>query len=108
MLTLQEDFLLLCPFSFLQSTEPSAGCPPVLQGFIKEPNLFLHILSHLNNMGRTVRFVSFQSNAFELLARHSGSFEFLMDSGVVDRNKVICLEEVEQFIKEVVEICVKI
>ena len=54
-------------------------------------------------MSGTVRFVSFQSNVFELFARHSSSFEFSMDSGVVDRNKVICLEEVEQFIKEVVE-----
>jgi hypothetical protein len=55
-------------------------------------------------MGGTARFVSFQSNTFEFLVRHPSSFEFSMDSGVVDRNKAICLEEVEQFIKEVVGI----
>jgi hypothetical protein len=51
-----------------------------------------------------VRLISFQSNVFELLARHPSSFKFSMDSGVMDRNKSICLEEVEQFIKEVVGI----
>jgi hypothetical protein len=62
------------------------------------------ILSHFNNMGSTARLISFQSDVFELLARHPGSFKFSMDSGVVDINKSICLEEVKQFIKGVVGI----
>jgi hypothetical protein len=57
-------------------------------------------------MGSTARLISFQSDVFELLAKHPSSFKFSMDSGVVDRNKLICLEEVEQFIKEVVRIVV--
>jgi hypothetical protein len=35
----------------------------------------------------------------------TGIDEFLMDRGVVDRYKAVCLEKIEEFVEEVVRIC---
>ena len=48
-------------------------------------------------------FISLQSDVFELLARDTSSFKFLMDGSKVYRNEAICFE-VKKLIQKVIRI----